>query len=113
MEGTYEGMIHISDQVIAKIARKVVLETKPIVSMPKGIVENFVKRMRGVHAQQGVMVDANQQEVALNLTINVTYGCKIHEVCYELQRSVTKEVEHMTGLMVKEIHVTVEGLVLS
>lgn len=62
MNGIHEGIIDISDQVISKIARKVVLETGSIVSMPKNIVGNIVKRLSGNHPQNGIRVNTNQQE---------------------------------------------------
>ncbi|MFR9208607.1 MAG: Asp23/Gls24 family envelope stress response protein, partial [Lachnospiraceae bacterium] len=40
----------------------------------------------------------------------VEYGAKLPEVCTNIQDSVSKALETMTGLTVREVNISVEGL---
>jgi uncharacterized alkaline shock family protein YloU len=48
--------------------------------------------------------------VAIDLSIIVEYGCKIHEVCKNIQNKVREAVEQMTGMTASEVNVSVVGV---
>ena len=106
----YNGLIRISDDVVATIAGLAALETPGIAAMSGGISEGLAKRLSGKNAQKGVSVDVGLLEAAIDLRVIVNYGSKIQEVCRDLQENVIENVVNMTGLKVIEVNVKVEGV---
>lgn len=104
------GLIHISDDVISTIAGLASLETNGIATMSGGVSESLAKRLIGKNAQKGVSVKVGQTEVTIDLHVIVNYGTKIQDVCRDLQNNVRETVEHMTGLLIVEVNVMVEGI---
>jgi uncharacterized alkaline shock family protein YloU len=104
------GLIRISDDVVATIAGLAALETPGIAAMSGGISEGLAKRLSGKNVQKGVSVEVGQTEAAIDLRIIVHYGIPIQEVCRQLQLNVRESVENMTGLLVVEVNVKVEGV---
>lgn len=105
-----EGLIRISDDVVATIAGLAALETPGVTAMSGGISEGLAKRLSGRNAQKGVTVEVGQLEAAIDLRIVVQYGMPIQEVGRKLQENVREAVENMTGLRVVEVNVKVEGV---
>ncbi|OXS62346.1 hypothetical protein B1A99_00290 [Cohnella sp. CIP 111063] len=105
-----QGMIRISDDVVATIAGLAALETPGVAAMSGGISEGLAKRLSGRNAQKGVSVEVGQVEAAIDLRIVVQYGIPIQEVGRRLQENVREAVENMTGLNVVEVNVKVEGV---
>ncbi|UFJ42963.1 Asp23/Gls24 family envelope stress response protein [Brevibacillus humidisoli] len=110
MEDGSRGKVRISDHVIAVIAGSAALENSELISMTGGLYEDFSKRISGQRAAKGVMVKVVEDEVTIDLRINVSYGQKIDDVCKQLQLKVKDMVERMTGLLVKEVNIRVEGI---
>lgn len=105
-----QGLIRISDDVVATIAGLAALETPGVAAMSGGISEGLAKRLSGRNAQKGVSVEVGQVEAAIDLRIVVQYGIPIQEVGRRLQDNVREAVENMTGLNVVEVNVKVEGV---
>jgi len=105
-----DGLIRISDDVVATIAGLAALETPGVTAMSGGISEGLAKRLSGRNAQKGVSVEVGQLEAAIDLRIVVQYGIPIQEVGRKLQDNVREAVENMTGLRVVEVNVKVEGV---
>ena len=109
-EDLQNGMIRISDDVVATIAGLAALETPGISGMSGGISEGLAKRLSGKNVQKGVSVEVGQLEAAIDLRVIVQYGIPIQEVCRQLQDNVREAVQNMTGLHVVEVNVKVEGV---
>ncbi|MDG0793372.1 Asp23/Gls24 family envelope stress response protein [Cohnella ginsengisoli] len=109
-EQMQEGLIRISDDVVATIAGLAALETPGVAAMSGGMSEGLAKRLSGKNAQKGVSVEVGQLEAAIDLRIVVLYGSPIQEVGRRLQENVREAVENMTGLRVVEVNVKVEGV---
>jgi len=109
-EELQNGIVRISDDVVATIAGLAALETPGIAAMSGGISEGLAKRLSGKNVQKGVTVEVGQVEAAIDLRIIVHYGIPIQEVCRQLQLNVRESVENMTGLNVVEVNVKVEGV---
>lgn len=109
-EELQQGLIRISDDVVATIAGLAALETPGVAGMSGGISEGLAKRLSGRNAQKGVSVEVGQVEAAIDLRIIVQYGIPIQEVGRRLQDNVREAVENMTGLTVVEVNVKIEGV---
>ncbi|PDO11744.1 MAG: hypothetical protein BLM47_01205 [Candidatus Reconcilbacillus cellulovorans] len=104
------GVIRISEDVVATIAGLAAVETPGIAGMSAGISEGWTKRLSGKNVQKGVSVEVGETETKIHLRVVVRYGSKIHDVCRDLQLRVKEAVENMTGLRVVEVNVKVEGV---
>ena len=59
---------------------------------------------------KGIRVDNNGKSVKLDVNIIVEYGARIPDVAFEIQSLVKKSIESMTGLIVDEVNVHIQGV---
>lgn len=109
-EEIQSNSIRISDDVVATIAGLAAVDTPGISAMSGGMSEGLARRLSGKNMQRGVSVEVGELEAAVDLRVIVNYGCRIQDVCADLQRNVIEAVENMTGLRVIEVNVKVEGV---
>ncbi len=104
------GSVKISDEVVAIIAGLSATEVKGIAGMSGGIVGGITEFVGKKSPSKGVKVQVGEREAAVDLFVIVEYGVRIPEVAQEVQRSVKKAIESMTGLSVVEINVHIQGV---
>ena len=97
--------IRIANDVIAAIANKSASEVPGVFSMSGGISDVFGKKM-----SKGIKVDADEKNTKIDVNIIVEYGVRIPDIAFEIQNRVKKAVESMTGLVVTEVNVHVQGV---
>ncbi len=91
---------------IANIALEGVQGVVPV-APPMQIGEFFSgKRMKGIQ------VSRDGDAVQVDLSVNIDYGRVVPDVAKEVQRTVAENIEVMTGLTVRAVNVTVQGIVL-
>ena len=103
-----EGAVRIHNEVVAIIAGLAASEVDGIAGMGGGfsLTEVLGKKTMG----KGVKVEIAQGEAAIDLYVVIEYGKNIPEVASLIQQNVKKQVEAMTGLIVVEVNVVVEGV---
>ena len=106
-EADREDGTRISDDVIVTIVARVLSEIEGVASVPGGIVSGILGR-KGVG--KGIKVEANDQEVAIDVALTLNYGIRIPEVAAEIQSKTRQAVEEMTGKYVRAVNVTVQGM---
>ncbi|MBW4081341.1 Asp23/Gls24 family envelope stress response protein [Paenibacillus sp. S150] len=112
-QGGHEGLVNISDRVISAIIGYVVMDTPGIAGMSgSSVTGNLAKRLGGKIGTKGMSLEVSEEDVAVHLQIIVDYGCRIHEVCVNLQHNVRSAVENMLGLSLAVVNVRVDKLVL-
>ncbi len=107
---TGEDRMKIADEVIATIAGIATSEVENVTSMSEGIVNGIASMLGRKNLASGVKVEVGEKEVAIEVSLIVEYGCKIHEVAKNIQNKVREAVEAMTGLQVVEVVVNVLGV---
>ena len=108
--GQKNGKITFANEVVAIIAALAASEVKGIAGMSGGVVEGFAERLGRKNLTKGVKVEVGNEEAAVDVYVIVDYGVKIHNVAYEIQDTVKKAIETMTGLRVVEVNVYVQGV---
>jgi uncharacterized alkaline shock family protein YloU len=108
-EETSFGTIKISNEVIGMIASLTAKEVPGVVSMGGGVIEGIAEAF-GKKGDKGVKVELTEDTVIISLNIMVEYGITIAETALEVQRRVKDAVEKMTGLKVKEVNVSIQGV---
>ncbi len=92
---SYYGKLLISDAAIATIV-DYVATTDPQIP-------------RATHINVKNSHD-DEKGISIHLDVTVKYGNSLWDIAYEAQGRIKKMVEHMTGLMVKEVNVSVKRL---
>lgn len=107
---TREDKVKIADEVIATIAGIAAIEADGVTSMSGGIADGIASMLGRKNLTKGVKVEVGEKETAIEVSIVVEYGCKIHEIAKDIQQKVRDAVEVMTGLTVVEVVVNVLGV---
>ncbi|MFA4981543.1 MAG: Asp23/Gls24 family envelope stress response protein [Candidatus Omnitrophota bacterium] len=104
------GMVRISNEAITAIASIAALEVRGVYKMGGGIrrtiCDVFLRKSFG----GGVRIQTKESEVKLTVFILVEYGVDIPRIADEVQENVKRAVEKMTGLVLSEVDVAVEGV---
>ena len=64
----------------------------------------------GMSRGRGISVEVGEQQAAVDLTLNVTYGQPIARVTEAVRQNVIGRVENLTGLEVTEVNITVNDV---
>lgn len=103
--------IEISNDVIAVIAGVAVSEVQGVAGMSGGFAGGISEVLSGKkNLAKGIKVDKNENRVKIDVNIIVEYGTRIPDVAFEIQNRVKKAVENMTGMLVEEVNVHVQGV---
>lgn len=106
------GVVRINNDVIAAIASIAATEVRGVRGMGGSnafistFCDIFVRRM----GSRGVKIQTTEGEVRLSISILVDYGVDIPRIADEVQENVKRAVERMTGLILSEVNVIVEGV---
>lgn len=103
--------VKISDEVICTIASIAIKDVKGVMGLEtsyvSGIAQKFVKK---APAPKGIKVSTGEDSVVIDISVNVEYGVNIPSVAWDVQDSVKKSVEAMTGLTVEKVNVHIVGV---
>lgn len=102
------GKISIAEDVIASLAGLAASEVKGLEEMRGSVAEGIVGIFGG--GRRGVETEIGEESIRFSLKVAVQYGQPIHEVAQEIQSSVIKGVEEMTGLKISGVDVHVQEL---
>ncbi|HEX6471210.1 MAG TPA: Asp23/Gls24 family envelope stress response protein [Streptosporangiaceae bacterium] len=112
-----KGRIKIEDEVAEKVAALAALEVDGVADLG-GDVERALESVReriGVgqrRGNQGVRAKVNDREVAIDVTVVVEYGRVAMEVATAVKANVARQANHMLGMRVTEVNVTVDDVSL-
>ena len=104
------GTVTFADDVIAIIAGLAASDIEGVAGMSGSIAGGFAEILGKKNLTKGVKVEVGNEQAAIDLSIIVNYGVKIIEVSRNIQESVKKAIETMTGLQVVEVNVHVLGV---
>ena len=108
---TSENNIQISDDVVAVVAGIAASEVPGVSDMAGGFAGGISEVLSGKkNMSKGIKVDITGKSTKIDVNIIVEYGARIPEVAFEIQKRVKKSVENMTGLIVEEVNVHVQGV---
>ena len=107
------GTITFASEVISTIAGLAAMDIKGVAGMSGGFADGFVELLGKKNVTKGIKVEVGTEEVAVDIAVVVEYGSPIQEVAENIQQSVIKAIETMTGLKVVEVNVKIEGVKLN
>ncbi|WP_330392519.1 Asp23/Gls24 family envelope stress response protein [Geosporobacter subterraneus] len=104
------GQIKIADEVVGIIAGLAATEVPGVAGMSGGLAGGIAEILGRKNLSKGVKVEVGEREAAVDLFIIVEYGAKIPDVSWQIQESVKKAIETMTGLKVVEVNIHIQGV---
>ena len=105
------GTVTVNEDVLLKVAGYAALECYGIVAMSsKRAKDGFVEWLGRENLSKGVQIRNVGDMLDVDLFIIVEYGISIAEVCRTITETVRYKLETMTGVKVRKVNVTVEGV---
>lgn len=105
-----DGEIRVSQNVIAKIARRNALAVEGVARFcPKGI-SDFKNIFSARSYDSSMIIDFQDGKVNITLSLLFYFGAKVPEVCKEIQERVREQVESLGGAKVGAVTVLVKDL---
>ncbi len=105
------GSIHISEEVLAVIAAAAVLEVEGVSGLAANLGSDIAELLGKKNLAKGVRIKMEEEKVAVELSVLMTYGYTIPEIGHAIQDGVKSAVESMTGLEVSAVDVNVGGII--
>ena len=107
------GKIRISEEVVSTIAGMEAIKVKGIAGMSGGI-KGGINEMLGIRdLSKGVKTAITDKGAIIDCYIVTDYECKIPDVAWEVQEKIKAAIEIMTGLIVIEVNINVQGIKFS
>jgi len=104
------GELRIANEVVSIVAGLAATEVEGVAGMSGGIAGGIAEMLGRKNLSKGVRVEVGEEQAAVDLFVVVDYGVRIPEVAWQIQESVKRAVESMTGLQVVEVNVHVQGV---
>ena len=101
------GAIHISEDVIAELARKTIQGIPHIRTSSKlGSKFGLGRKSGGIH----VSVEHSQGYIDIDTYVLVKYGQRIPDIAWDVQEKIKDNLERYTGYNVRAVNVNVQGI---
>ncbi|ANZ62122.1 hypothetical protein AYR62_06710 [Secundilactobacillus paracollinoides] len=109
---TPHGLIDIDNDVIATVVGGAATDNYGVVGMASKnqIRDNVNDILKRENYAKGVVVRQEENGVAVDVNIIVSYGTKISEVSRTVQSKVKYNLETMLGITANSVNVTVQGV---
>ncbi len=105
------GTITFANEVLEIIVGVAACDIPGVAGMSGGLKDGIVEMLGKKNFTKGIKVTRDENNVvSAEIQIIVEYGVKVPEVCENIQNSVAKALETMTGLAVGPINIFVQGV---
>ncbi|MCK5812553.1 MAG: Asp23/Gls24 family envelope stress response protein [Clostridiales bacterium] len=104
------GKLKVNDEVIAIIAGLAAVEVDGVYSMSGGLTGGIAEVLGIKNLSKGIKVDVKGEKVEVNIYIIANFGARIPDVAWNIQETVKKVVEKMTGMNIIEVNIHVQGI---
>ena len=105
------GTVYITEDVMLKVAGYAALECYGIVAMSsKRAKDGLVQWLGRENLSKGIQIKMVDDMLDVELFIIVEYGISIAEVCKTIVDTVRYKLESMTGVKVRRVNISVEGV---
>ena len=91
------GNIRIADEVVSIIAGLAATEVEGVAGMSGGIAGGIADMLGKRNLSKGVKVEVGERQASIDVYIVVKFGARIPDVAWNIQESVKKAIESMTG----------------
>lgn len=109
-----QGKTSIADSVVAKVSGMAARQVSGVFDMGGGMARALGAVRERIPGQatsngvaRGVAVEVGERQAAVDIGVVVEYGVSIPDVAAAIRRNVIQAVEHMCGLEVTEVNISV------
>ena len=103
------GKVTIAPNVLVTIVQKTASSTTGVAELCDGVPG--VKRLLGLHTvEQGVEVSVIDDQAVVNVYLIARRGVDLMQMGWELQHKVTRAIEDIVGMGVREVNIHVEDV---
>jgi len=107
------GMLHISEDVLASIAGITVSEVEGVALPGSGFGAEIADILGKKNLGRGIRITIGEEnEITVDCAILVEIGFSVMDVSKSVQEAVASNIENVTGFKVSAVNVTVAGVVL-
>lgn len=111
---TVHGRIEVSQQAIARVASRAVMESYGVVGLTRPhLRDGLAEVLQRESHHKGVGVKLEDDHLVIDLFVVVEYGTRISEVARNMASAVKFAVEKALGFPVSRVNVNVQGLRIS
>lgn len=103
------GKIEIAPEVIQIISGIAAASVEGVIGLSGGAAANINQLLGRKNLRKGIHVDLGDQ-LSVQLAIVVQYGFNIPDIGRKVQEEVKTAIENMTGLLVDNVSVRVDGI---
>ncbi|MGM8211794.1 Asp23/Gls24 family envelope stress response protein [Virgibacillus sp. W0430] len=109
---TNDGVVTITNEVVATIAGGAAIECYGIVGMASKsqIKDGIAEILRKENFSRGIIVRQEAGSLHIDMYIIVSYGTKISEVAHNVQSQVKYTLNQSLGLTVDSVNIYVQGV---
>jgi uncharacterized alkaline shock family protein YloU len=111
-DGSEMGLIRIHENVIAAIVRKAACSVNGVIRLAGSpLVDNIAEIIGNRRiGDRAIAINIDGESVAVEVKLNIAYGAHLPTVAANVQSSIMREVEKMTGMNVSNVNVIVQEL---
>ncbi len=106
------GTVQITEDVLATIAAIAATDVEGVAAVGSSITREKAARMSARSIARAVQIAIQEQTLTVRIIITVRYGSQIPETTIQVQKKVKSTLETMTGLAVRDVHVSVADVAL-
>lgn len=104
------GSVSYSEDVIAIISGLAATEIDGVAGMSGGIKSGIGELLGKKDLAKGIKATINGEDAVIDANLIVKYGTIISDVALEVQKSIKRAVEGMTGLHITAVNVNIQGV---
>lgn len=107
------GVIQVSDEVIRSIIHICSQDVPGVASVSEeSLINGAFKMLRSTDFPKGIRITSgpDDQRKKVDVSIRVEFGYAIPNVAYELQKKIKSQVERITGILIEEVNVHIDGV---
>ena len=105
------GTVRISPEVLGTIASLTALSVTGVVGMSGDLPNGMGRLLRRHVPPRGVKILIKDEAVHVDIHIIVTANANMLQTAQEVQREVTKAIDTMVGMPVREVNVYIQDVV--
>ncbi len=111
-DGSEMGLIKIHENVIAAIVRKAACSVNGVIRLAGSpLVDNIAEIIGNRRiGDRAIAINIDGESVEVEVKLNIAYGSHLPTVAANVQSSIMREVEKMTGMTVSNVNVIVQEL---
>lgn len=105
-----KGSIHISDEVVAKIAARAAEDTEGVAGLAANMSSEISRMFSKKATKQGIRIEKSENDLMVDVFLLAKPGYSLQEVGENVQKNVAAAIESGTGQFAGRVNVNFCGI---